>query len=56
MIAIAQSLGLPIAAGDLVAEIAAYLQPRELLLILDNFEHLLEAAGLVASCSSMRRA
>jgi predicted ATPase/DNA-binding XRE family transcriptional regulator len=47
-VAIAQSLGLQITSSDLQAQIAAYLRPRELLLVLDNFEHLLEAAETVA--------
>lgn len=47
-VAIAQSLALPITSNDMAEELAAYLQPREVLLVLDNFEHLLEAAGLVA--------
>jgi predicted ATPase/DNA-binding SARP family transcriptional activator len=48
VMAIAQSLGLQITSSDPKAEIAAYLYPRELLLILDNFEHLLDAADTVA--------
>jgi predicted ATPase len=33
---------------DLWAQIVAYLRPRRMLLILDNFEHLLDGAGTVA--------
>ncbi len=46
--AIAQSLGLKIAGSDPQEEIAVYLRPRALLLVLDNFEHLLAAADDVA--------
>ncbi len=45
---LAQSLGLTTNSADPVAEIADYLRPRRLLLILDNFEHLLPAADTVA--------
>ena len=45
---IAQSLELQITGSDLQAEIAAYLQRRTLLLVLDNFEHLPEAADTIA--------
>lgn len=47
-VTIAQALGLQTASGDLEAEIVAYLRPRELLLVIDNFEHLVEAANTVA--------
>lgn len=47
-VAIAQSLALQTTSSDLQAQIAAYLGPRELLLVLDNFEHVLEAAETVA--------
>jgi DNA-binding SARP family transcriptional activator/predicted ATPase len=33
---------------DLKSQLLNYLRPRELLLVLDNFEHLLEGAGLLA--------
>jgi predicted ATPase/DNA-binding CsgD family transcriptional regulator len=47
--AIAHALGLrEIGAHPLLEQITAYLGPRELLLILDNFEHLLPAATVVA--------
>lgn len=45
---IAQSLDLQVTGSDLRAEIAAHLQGRTLLLVLDNFEHLAEAADTVA--------
>lgn len=47
-IAIAQSLGLQTTGSDIQAEIAAYLRPRQLLLLLDNFEHLLDAGDGIA--------
>jgi predicted ATPase/DNA-binding SARP family transcriptional activator len=47
-VAIAQSLGLQAPSGNLEAELAAYLRPRQFLLLLDNYEHLLEAAETVA--------
>ncbi len=48
--AIAQALSLREAPGRSVAEtLADYLSSKEMLLILDNFEHLLEAAGEVSS-------
>jgi len=46
-IAIAQSLGLPQSSGDLLTQIAAYLQPRRMLLILDNFEQIVEGTGAI---------
>ncbi|HYW90029.1 MAG TPA: AAA family ATPase, partial [Chloroflexota bacterium] len=47
--AVAQTLSLQ-ATGDQTAFdwLLAYLQPRRVLLILDNFEHVLEAAGLLS--------
>ena len=45
---IAQSLELQVTGSDLQAEIGAHLQGRTLLLVLDNFEHLAEAADTVA--------
>jgi predicted ATPase/DNA-binding SARP family transcriptional activator len=48
LVTIAQSLGLQTTSSDLHAEIANYLRSRELLLLLDNFEHLLVAADTVA--------
>ena len=47
-LAIAQALDFQTTSNDLLAQITAYLQPRQLLLVLDNFEHLLESADLVA--------
>ena len=47
MATIAQSLGIVNVGGDLTAQVAAYLQPRQLLLILDNFEHLLDAGETI---------
>ena len=47
--AIAQALGVGEAGNRPLAEVlAAYLRERHLLLVLDNFEHLLEAASAVA--------
>ena len=46
--AIAEGLGLQVAGSDLHAELTAYLRPLELLLVLDNFEHVLDAADEVA--------
>ena len=48
LVTIAQSLGLQTTTGDLRAQVAAYLQARDLLLVLDNFEHLPDAAESVA--------
>jgi predicted ATPase len=48
LVTIAQSLGIQSTTGDIQAEIATYLHRREFLLLLDNFEHLLEAADMVA--------
>ena len=46
---IAQCIGLPDSRGpSLVEHLAAYLRDRKLLLVLDNFEHLLAAAPVVA--------
>jgi predicted ATPase len=46
---IAQALGLKESAGQTVSELLRrYLEERQLLLVLDNFEHLPEAAPLVA--------
>jgi predicted ATPase/DNA-binding SARP family transcriptional activator len=47
-VAIAQSLGLPNSGGDLLVQIATYLQPQSLLLILDNFEQMVEGGETVA--------
>jgi predicted ATPase len=48
--AVARALGVrEDAAQPLERTVAAYLQDRELLLVLDNFEHVLEAAGFLAT-------
>jgi DNA-binding SARP family transcriptional activator len=47
-IVLARSLGLPQSGGDLLAQIAVYLQPRQLLLILDNFEQIVEGGATIA--------
>jgi predicted ATPase/transcriptional regulator with XRE-family HTH domain len=47
--AVAQALGLHERGGaTLAAQVRAYLQDKQILLALDNFEHLLEAASFVA--------
>jgi predicted ATPase/DNA-binding XRE family transcriptional regulator len=46
---IAQTLGLQVASVDPRAALRAYLQERQLLLVLDNFEHLLDAAPEVTA-------
>ncbi|MFY9933415.1 MAG: AAA family ATPase, partial [Streptosporangiaceae bacterium] len=56
---IAQGIGLPDSGGrPLVEHLASYLRDRKLLLILDNFEHLLAAApvvvGLLAQARDLR--
>jgi predicted ATPase/DNA-binding XRE family transcriptional regulator len=56
---VAQALGLREAGGRSVRDLVhGYLKPRRLLLVLDNFEHLLGAApevtGLLASCPSLK--
>lgn len=45
---IAQALGVTEVAGQSPANLASYLRKRHLLLLLDNFEHLISAAPLVA--------
>ncbi|MBI3960158.1 MAG: tetratricopeptide repeat protein [Chloroflexi bacterium] len=47
-VAIAQSLGIQNTGNDLLAQVANYLQPRQLLLVLDNFDHLVDEAETVA--------
>ena len=47
-VAIAQSLGLQNSGGDLLAQLTGYAQPRQLLLILDNMEQILEGAETIA--------
>jgi len=44
---IAQRLGIQPGSGEPLAQISEYLRPRQILLVLDNFEHLLEAAVMV---------
>jgi len=46
-VTIAQNLGIHSTSSDLNAEIADYLHTRQLLLVLDNFEHLLAATDLL---------
>jgi predicted ATPase len=46
--AIAAGLGLSTSAGQLTADLQAYLRPRRLLLAVDNFEQVLTAAALLA--------
>ena len=46
--AIAAGLGLSTSAGQLTADLESYLRPRRLLLALDNFEQVLDAAPLLA--------
>jgi hypothetical protein len=46
--AIAAGLGLSTSAGQLTADLQAYLRPRRLLLALDNFEQVIGAAPLLA--------
>src|SRR5205814_9326683 len=49
-LAIAQALGLSERAGQpLIAQVAFVLREREMLLVLDNFEHVLEAAPEVTT-------
>ena len=47
-VAIAQALGLPNSGGDPLAQISGWLQGRSLLLILDNFEQVMEGGETVA--------
>jgi predicted ATPase/DNA-binding SARP family transcriptional activator len=48
LVTIGQSLGLQNTGGDLQAQVVAYLQARDLLLVLDSFEHLPDAAAVIA--------
>lgn len=48
LVTIAQNLGLQNTTDDLQTLVIAYLQARDLLLVLDNFEHLPEAAEVIA--------
>jgi predicted ATPase/DNA-binding CsgD family transcriptional regulator len=53
---IAQGIGLPDSGGrPLVEHLASYLRDRKLLLVLDNFEHLLAAAPVVAALLAQAR-
>jgi predicted ATPase len=45
---IAAGLGLRASGGQLITDLQAYLRSRRLLLVLDNFEHVLGAASLLA--------
>lgn len=55
--AIGESLGLHVSTAPSIEEqLLAYLQGRELLLVLDNFEHLMEGTGLVADIVEATRA
>jgi predicted ATPase/class 3 adenylate cyclase len=46
--AVAAGLGLTTSAGRLIADVVSYLRSRRLLLVLDNFEHVVTAAGPLA--------
>ena len=46
--AIAAGLGLNTSAGQLITDLESYLRPRRLLLALDNFEQVIDAAPLLA--------
>jgi predicted ATPase/class 3 adenylate cyclase/tetratricopeptide (TPR) repeat protein len=46
--AVAAGLGLTTSAGRLITDVVSYLRGRRLLLVLDNFEHVVSAAGLLA--------
>ncbi len=46
--AIARALGVRQPGGSIETELVAFLRDRELLLVLDNFEHVIDAGGLVA--------
>jgi predicted ATPase len=46
--AIAAGLGLNTSAGQVISDLQSYLRPRRLLLALDNFEQVMEAAPLLA--------
>ena len=57
--AVAQALGVQDAGGrPLVERLTGHLEPKRMLLVLDNFEHVLEAASLVAalirSCAQLK--
>ncbi len=47
--AVAEAIGLvPSGSGDLQLQLINYLRPRQMLLVIDNFEHLLDSAGTLA--------
>ena len=46
--AVAAGLGLTSSAGRLIADLQAFLRARRLLLVLDNFEHVMAASALLA--------
>ena len=47
---LAESLGIPLSRGeDPVTELKAFLREKNMLLVLDNFEHLTSAAGVLAA-------
>jgi predicted ATPase len=50
--AIASALGLNTSGGTLTADLKTYLRPRQLMLVLDNFEQVMWAAPLVAELLS----
>jgi predicted ATPase len=50
--AIAAALGLNTSTGRLIADLKTYLRARQLMLVLDNFEQLMEAAPLVTDLLS----
>jgi predicted ATPase/DNA-binding SARP family transcriptional activator len=47
--AIAQQLNIPLGGKDLVAQVMHFVSQRHLLLVLDNFEHLVEASDLIVT-------
>lgn len=50
--AIAQALGVPVAGGSAVERLLAVLGPRELVLVLDNAEHIIDTAPFVAALAA----
>src|SRR6516225_4936401 len=46
--AVASALGLAIHSGDVVAGLTAYLQDKQILVVLDNCEHVIEATAFLA--------
>ena len=49
---VAAALGLSTSGGRVLTDLQAYLRPRRLLLVLDNFEHVRGAAPLLAGLLS----